>query len=438
MTTTSSPADPIVKRLQTVQHLIDSGKLPEAAERLQSTAKSAPGDPRVYLAGMRLAEAAGEPKRAEDAARRAMRLTPEWPVAVTELALFLARHNQFPEALALAEKAIALDGDSPDVLDRVIQIAQRAQAHELALQWMARAITVAPHTLVLRLHFAHTLRATGRYDEAIKTYDALLGAVPNEPQALLGRTQALLAMDRKAEAAIDAAALLALDGSNAEYRFWHDLARGEPPARLPIGMVRDLYENMAHTYDQHIVARLKYKLPREVARKIDELYPDHSLNVLDLGCGTGLLGVCMGRINGAMVGVEISPKMIEQAARHGVYDRFHNVDLLDALRETPASLYDVIAALDVFIYVGDLTAAIPNAYRVLRGGGHFIFSCETATEDEADLVLRSSQRYAHKASHIEQLCRAAGFGEVALEPMQLRYENMEPVQGFLVTARKPA
>jgi hypothetical protein len=46
MTTTSSPADPIVKRLQTVQHLIDSGKLPEAAERLQSTAKSAPGDPR--------------------------------------------------------------------------------------------------------------------------------------------------------------------------------------------------------------------------------------------------------------------------------------------------------------------------------------------------------------------------------------------------------
>ena len=31
--------------------------------------------------------------------------------------------------------------------------------------------------------------------------------------------------------------------------------------------------------------------------------------------------------------------------------------LLDALRETPPSLYDVIAALDVFLYIGDLSGA---------------------------------------------------------------------------------
>ena len=98
----------------------------------------------------------------------------------------------------------------------------------------------------------------------------------------------------------------------------------------------------------------------------------------------------------------------------------------------------MIAALDVFIYVGELDAAIPNALRVLRDGGRFVFSCETAAEDEADLVLRPTQRYAHKASHVEALCRAAGFAEVTLEPMVLRYESLEPVQGFLVIATKPA
>ena len=83
------------------------------------------------------------------------------------------------------------------------------------------------------------------------------------------------------------------------------------------------------------MAGLKYKLPREVAHIINERYPDRKLNVLDLGCGTGLLGACLGRIDGALVGVELSKPMIDQAIKHGVYDRFHNVDLLEALEATP-------------------------------------------------------------------------------------------------------
>jgi len=232
--------------------------------------------------------------------------------------------------------------------------------------------------------------------------------------------------------------LLAAEPDNEQYAYWNQLALGRTPARQPAGMVRSLYDGMADMYDQRVVAGLKYKLPRDVGAKIRQLYPDNKLNVLDLGCGTGLLGAVLGRIDGGMIGVELSPAMIQQAAKHGVYDRFHNVDLLDALQETPASLYDVIAALDVFIYVGDISGAIPNAFRVLRAGGHFIFSCETAAEDEADLVLRPSQRFAHKASHVEALCRAAGFAEVVLEPTTLRYEGIEPVQGFVVTARKPS
>lgn len=438
MTSTITPADPIAKRLQTVQHLIDTGKLFEASERLIAVAKTAPVDPRVYLIGMRLADAAGNPKKAEDAVRRAVQLTPEWPVAVTELALLLARQNRFDEAIEQAQRAMKLEGDSPEVVSRVIDVAHRAQRWDLAIPWLLRAEAMAPTNLKIRRLLAQDLRNIGEHGKAAAIYDVILGAAPGDTESLLGRTQALMALGEKERAVADTEALLALHPASEEYRYWNDVAHGRTPARQPVEMVRTLYDGMADQYDQRVVAGLKYKLPREVAGRIKALYPDNKLNVLDLGCGTGLLGASLGRIDGGMVGVELSPKMIEQAARHGVYDRFHNVDLLDALRETPASLYDVIAALDVFIYVGDLTAAIPDAYRVLRGGGHFMFSCETATEDEADLVLRSSQRYAHKASQVEALCRAAGFEEVALEPMQLRYENMEPVQGFLVTAHKPA
>jgi predicted TPR repeat methyltransferase len=136
--------------------------------------------------------------------------------------------------------------------------------------------------------------------------------------------------------------------------------------------------------------------------------------------------------------VDLSTKMVEQAARHQVYDRFHTVNLHDALRDTPDGLYQVITALDVFIYAGDLTTAIPNALRVLAADGQLIFSCEAADENGPDLVLQANGRYTHKRSHVEALCRAAGFDDVGVEDTTLRTEGGTPVQGFVVTAHKPA
>jgi len=186
------------------------------------------------------------------------------------------------------------------------------------------------------------------------------------------------------------------------------------------------------------VRGLKYKVPERVAKMLLALHPDRKFNLLDLGCGTGLLGVYLGPIQGYMIGVDLSRKMIEQAARHGVYARFHNVNMLDALRETPADLYEIIACLDALIYVGDLAPVIPNALRILKPGGHFIFSCEAAQEGEPDLVLRTgTNRYAHRDTAVERMCRQAGFADVQIEHLpMLRMEGDVPLPGFLVTARK--
>lgn len=431
-------SDPFVKRLQTIQHLISSGKLSEAADRLNGAVKSAPRDPRVYLLGSRLAEAAGNAQGAQDTLRKAVKFAPDWSPGVVELAFLLARQNQFKEALEFAERAVRLDGDNHEVLARVIDVAHRAQNFPLALQWLERAAKVDPSSVLIKRLIARDLRITGEHAKAMAAYGELIAADPSDSEALLGRVQTALATGDKAQAVKDGEALLALHPGNEEITFWVDVARGRTPARQPASMVRTIYDGFADLYDQHVVASLKYQLPREAARKITERYPTLALNVLDLGSGTGLLGASLGRINGAMVGVEISPRMIAMAARHNVYDKFHNVDLLEALEATPENLYDVIAALDVFIYAGDMKRAIPDAFRILKAGGHFIFSCETAQEDEADLVLRPTQRYAHKASHIESLCKAAGFVDIAVERQSLRFENSLPVAGFLVTAKKPA
>ena len=211
------------------------------------------------------------------------------------------------------------------------------------------------------------------------------------------------------------------------------------PTTQPPEVVTSIFDDYAPSFDLHLVRGLKYQTPKVVADALLACFPDRKFNLLDLGCGTGLVGVYLGRIDSHIIGVDLSEKMIEQAARHGIYSRFHHINVLDALRETPADHYEAITCTDVLVYVGDLTPVIPNALRILKAGGHFIFSCELATEDEADLVLRPSQRYAHKASAVERLCREAGFVDVQIEHLPtLRMENNQPLPGFIVTARKPA
>jgi predicted TPR repeat methyltransferase len=179
---------------------------------------------------------------------------------------------------------------------------------------------------------------------------------------------------------------------------------------------------------------LKYRVPRRVADFIRQRSPALDVSILDLGCGTGLLGVYLGPIAGAFVGIDLSARMIERAALHRVYTELRQADVLDDLRATPAGTYDYVTANDVFIYVGDVSDVIPAAFSAIRPGGVLIFSCETARESENALVMRPSKRYAHMVSSIQAFCRDAGFESCAIESIELRFERGSPIPGFIAIA----
>ncbi|XAH24271.1 tetratricopeptide repeat protein [Xylophilus sp. GW821-FHT01B05] len=438
MSTPPSTLDEFNRQLQSIEQLIAKKDLRPAAERLNKLGRTAPQHPAVYILGMRLGEAAGNPKAALQAARRAVECAPGWPIAVIELAACLARQNQWEEALVAAQKAIDRAPDDLPILSRAIDIATHARNSAVALPWLQKAATLAPNNVPLQRLLARALTDAGQIEEALRILDAAVDATPSDSDVLAERMSTAFRLGHSERAKQDATRLVELAPDNEVYRFWLQKLHGEVPSTQPNAMVQDLFNNYAPSFDMHLVQGLKYDTPRQVAEWIRGRYPTLELNVLDLGCGTGLLGAFLGRINGALIGVDLSPKMVEQAARHDVYDRFHTVNLLDALRETPDALYHVITACDVFIHVGDLSTAIPNALRVLRPDGNLIFTCEEADESGPDLVLRDSIRYAHKVSAIQALCKNSGFDDVAIEFADLRLERGAPIRGFRVIAHKPA
>ena len=432
--------DAFTQELTRIRGLIGAGQLQDAALALNHAQRLAPRDARVPLLGMRLAMAAGNPDAATQGARRAVALAPDWSVALCELALALTRQNKIEEAMVHVRRAVRVSPDDPMVLQRALAVAGRAESTDEAAEWALKGLQLQPDDLRYHIFLGDHLALRKSHAEAKVHFEAVLSAQPDNITALRGALSCALEMKDNAASTSLADRLLALAPNDETVRYFHAIAHGETPTTQPRTVVSSLFDDYAPRFDMHLVRGLKYKVPERAARILTELHPDRRFNLLDLGCGTGLLGVYLGPINGAIVGADLSEKMIEQAARHKIYAKFYNVNVLDALRDTPSEHYEAIACLDVLVYVGELEPVIPNAFRILKPDGDFIFSCEAAREDEDDMVLRRpSNRYAHKASHVERLCREAGFDGVRIEHLPaLRMENNEPLPGFLVVAHKPA
>ena len=98
---------------------------------------------------------------------------------------------------------------------------------------------------------------------------------------------------------------------------------------------RELYERWASTYEDSFIAAEGYRYHERIAR----LFVDAGGTgpILDLGCGTGLVGAEIARRGvGPIDGVDISPAMLEQAAQKlldgdRVYRRLLEADLTGAL-----------------------------------------------------------------------------------------------------------
>src|SRR5262249_45293854 len=107
--------------------------------------------------------------------------------------------------------------------------------------------------------------------------------------------------------------------------------------------------------------------------------------------------------------------------------------------EAPIGRYDVVTAADVFCYVGKLDEVIPGVRRVLRAGGLFAFSVEALEQKasgegphaEDGYRLGAMGRYAHRAEYLRDLAAKSGFQVRMLSQTRLRYENRNPVQGWL-------
>ena len=141
---------------------------------------------------------------------------------------------------------------------------------------------------------------------------------------------------------------------------------------------------MPARYDTALTEHLDYRGPALLRDAVEAVMraagrPMRFGSMLDLGCGTGLGGAAFRPFADWLVGVDLSPAMIAQAATKGLYDRLITASIADFLPNEIADggKYHLVLAADVFVYVNDLAPIIADAARVLAPDGLLAFTVET-------------------------------------------------------------
>ena len=210
----------------------------------------------------------------------------------------------------------------------------------------------------------------------------------------------------------------------------------------------------------------RYDLPSNLRKLVDQVvtetpFPSRNPDIAwaksgaDLGSGTGCSGLAFRSCCRNLVGVDLSPEMVDCSRERGCYDELVIGNVECVLRKQPkqgkrcknpthgalsSRKFDLIFACNVFVYIKDLRNVFDDIRQILNDGGIFAFSAEFLEESDKDAepdkhyALQSCARYAHKRSYLEKSAQEWGFETKRFEPttIPLRQHNGINVFGVLV------
>jgi predicted TPR repeat methyltransferase len=132
--------------------------------------------------------------------------------------------------------------------------------------------------------------------------------------------------------------------------------------------VADRYDQWAQSYDDDL-ASWSYQAPTVVAETVVSQHPTAG-SVLDVGCGTGLVGRALRDrgFAGRILGVDISQASLEIAQQRGDYDSLEVADLQQRLAFADDSV-DAVVCVGVMTYLPEVEAVWREFARVARPRG---------------------------------------------------------------------
>ena len=194
--------------------------------------------------------------------------------------------------------------------------------------------------------------------------------------------------------------------------------------------VQHLFDQFSADYDARMLVSLAYRAP-DILRDLFALVAGgrDGVDVLDLGCGTGLAGAAFADVAARIDGIDLSPQMIAKARARGLYADLAVADI-ESFLTSDGRIYDLILAADTLVYLGDLAPTLGGVRGRLKSGGFFLFTVEKA--EGQGFELGPKRRWRHAEEYLRAVAADTGLELAGLLAASPRNEASLPVDGFAV------
>jgi predicted TPR repeat methyltransferase len=415
------------------------GFLDAASEIYERVLGAEPDHPdAIHLLGLSMHQQ-GRHGDALELVGRAVALTPTNADARNNLGNMLLHAGRLAEAEAEYRQVVALRPDFAGAHANLGVVLRRLGDGPGAEAALRQALSLDPGHGGAYHNLGSLMRDAGRTGEALTAYQRALALMPYDGESYRRVGATLYTLGRIGDAREIYERWLALEPQSAVARHMVAACSGrEVPIRASDEFVERTFDSFANSFDL-VLERLKYQAPALVAQAVAAALgpPAGTLDVLDAGAGTGLCGPLLRPFARHLVGVDLSSAMLAKAEERATYDALDTAELTAYLRAHPAA-FDLIVSADTLVYFGDLAAPLAAAAGSLRQGGHLVFTVERAPDvPHEGYHLSPHGRYSHSEEYLRAALAAAGLAPRAINPAHLRIENLQPVEGYVVTAESP-
>ena len=185
------------------------------------------------------------------------------------------------------------------------------------------------------------------------------------------------------------------------------------------------------------------------------------LRVMDVGCGGGLLSEAMAQAGANVVGIDLSPELLEVAKLHALGAGLSNIEYQLQTAEDMANVhpeqFDLVTCMEMLEHVPAPEAVLDACVKLLKPGGLLVLSTLNRTpkafalgivsaEYVFNLVPKGTHSYSKflKPAEIARVLRARRMEVVALKGMQYAplsntaRLNDDSSVNFILAAIKPS
>lgn len=410
-----------------------AGNLALAAQRFRTVVTAAPDHAEAWGALGQILAQNGEHDSAAEALTTALALDPGRSDLVLLLADLYRRQGRLDDAEDEVRTFLRLRPDSRPVLGLLAEILAAQQRYGDAAALGRELALLGPLPGVFTRDFADWLTHTGAHRDALHYLTGYLASCGEDTEGWLQLGSLWLAVQEpdKAAAAWERYRTLCPDDpahTVARLAAWRESAA---KAALSPDYVRALFDGYAGSFEHDVLGKLQYRAPQLLRQAVARVRPGAArLDILDLGCGTGLAGKAFADMAATMTGVDLAPNMLQQAEKTGLYRDLAAADLVPWL-QTTSQRFDLVLAADVLCYLGELKPLFAGVRRVLRPDGLFAATVEQMPPDfDGNYLLQPQRRYAHGENYVLGVAQRHLLRLRALDFVTLRHEAGCAVPGM--------